>query len=260
MINCNLDLNTIIGLSVIILIIVILFNSKKQENFDMEKDVFTRNVITEEASRNIKDIIRFILGRVGPNFRYINHEDILVTRFDNNFIRYRLNIFLSNTKDHTTRNVLMDILKGCNKIKILSIKRGNSLNILKKNPESTSNVVKYVNDCHDTMGFGETSLDYSKLEGDNLPNIHYKYTDTIRPDRLRVEMKAQNSQFPCRNLSKFWDKNGVKTPEDHTKCCMGINSATKDRELVASFNPNIIDKRIKISDTETTEQKCLKNL
>ena len=60
MINFNLDLNTIIGLSVIILIIVILFNSKKQENFGMEKDVFTRNVITEEASRNIKDIIYLI--------------------------------------------------------------------------------------------------------------------------------------------------------------------------------------------------------
>lgn len=258
MINCNI--NNIILITLIVLISLVLLSSRSSENFEVTNR-HSRYNNTLEMKRSSNEIINFVIKKIDDNLEYINHEDILEKIYENGVVRYIANVFLLNKKNHVTLNVIIDVARNENNIKLLSIIKGNSSNLYKENPVSTGNVVKYENDCLQALPFGETSLDFSKLDGINLPNIDYKYTDDIRHNQLREEQKNQPSQFPCRRLSKWWDKDGVKKAEKHTKCCQGINSATLDRELLASFNPNIIDKRIKIYEKlSATEAKCLQDI
>ena len=258
MINCKL--NNVMSITIIIVILLVLFSSRKSENFEVINK-YSRYNNTIEVNRSSNEIINFVIKKLNSDLQYVNHEDILEKIYENGTIRYIANVFLLNIKTHVTLNVIVDIGINNNTIKILSIKKGNSNNLNKDNPISTSNIVNYNNDCLQAQPYGETSLNFSKLDGNNVPKIDYKFTDNIRHNQLIEEQKIQKSQFPCRRMSKRWNKDGIKIPEYKTKCCLGINSATLDRELLASFNPNIIDKRIKIDDRlTTTEAKCLENI
>lgn len=242
------------------MISLVLLSSRYSENFEVTTR-HSRYNNTPELKRNSNEIINFVVKKINSDLEYINHEDILEKKYENGVVRYLANVFLLNKKNYITFNVIIDVARNNNDIKILSITKGNSSNLNKENPVSTGNIVKYNNDCLQALPFGETSLDFSKIDGVNLPNIDYKYTDEIRHNQLREEQRNQPSQFPCRRLSKWWDKDGVKNAEKSNKCCQGINSATLDRELLASFNPNIIDKRIKIDEKLTsTEAKCLQDI
>ena len=246
---------------IILLVIISVFFYMKRETFvgvPIEKNISTNNFL------DVNTIVKFVINRInvdlGLNYEIIGYNEINMEEYLDSTRRFLLKIFLHNSKFHNSKEVLMDIvdLYGTGNLKLISIVSTNS-NKLNELPQTTSNLIKYKNMSENPKGNLDINLDYSYLDiGLNDKNKE-DYRNTIRHRELRLSKLIGLNAYPCRKTGKWWDNNGVKDIDIFSKNCRGINSSTVKRELLGTFNPNIIDKRISVNSSLEAE-KCLTNL
>ena len=243
-----------------ILLFIILTGSliviRNTENFRCNTK-YNSNYIDISHKDKINNIVNFVFLKLnrdnGINYRVVSYDDMEVITYKDNSIRYKINLFILDINKDNSHKVLMDIIDINNKgvLKLMSIKMGKSVDNLIPLPESTTNIVKYKFGYYNINGNTENILDYSFIPKEDLnSSTKYKYNDWIPHKELSCAIKEEPQPFPCRNLGKWWDNDGIKKISTKTKSCIGVNSSTNNQQMVATFNPTLLNRRIDLGNKD----------
>ena len=252
---CYLNMIILI-ISLIFLLLVI----RNRENFRCSAKFNTKynsNYIDLISKDKINNIVNFIFLKLnkdnGINYRVVSYDDMEVITYKDHTIRYKINLFILDKDNDNSRKVVMDLIDINNKgvLKLMSIKMGKSLDNIIPLPESTTNLVNYNFGYYNINGNTENILDYSFIPKEDLnSSTKYKYNDWIPHKELSCAIKEEPQPFPCRNLGKWWDNDGIKTISAKTKSCIGVNSSTNNQQMLATFNPTLLNRRIDVGNKD----------
>ena len=95
----------------------------------------------------------------------------------------------------------------------------------------------------DLIGNHETSLENSfiKFNVNSLgvqDNSNYRNL-WIQPKPAQVIEKSSLKTFPCRKIYNVWNPKSIKSTDNETSECYGINSSCHDRRVVGGYNPTL---------------------
>ena len=97
---------------------------------------------------------------------------------------------------------------------------------------------KSTSNNYNIVGNVKSSIDYSKFDNPihKESNNDTDFNEWILPLGIDGSIKSQ-SAYPCRQQGDWWDSNGVDHTDPKTSNCIGINSSTEKRKLVAQNYP-----------------------
>ena len=251
--NCLLNLVMLFIISFFFLYVYL----KKKEAFEcsLNQSKYNRNYYETCSKYEVNKIVTFIIDNInrdlGSSFMVINYGDILSQTYPDLSKRYIINVFLNEKKHFLVKKVIIDVIniKNSGTLKLLSLKLGNSLDTIMEHPKSSRNLIEnQFSELGVLDGSSSDTLEYVFLDKED--KLKYKnncnFNNWIANPELECVRKEEPKPFPCRKLGKWWNNDGIKDLEEPNMNCIGINSATVDRNLSASFNPTILDNKIKI--------------
>jgi hypothetical protein len=203
----------------------------------------------------VSDVVKSILSKINTqinthyylvDFDHVNQEVI-----SDNIIRYTVDFFVHDTYVQITKRMIaiFTVNKQTLRANVEHINLSNAM----KYPETafpqypTQDLIisdraalqKYI-----ISGVDDSTLDFSKFTPAHGPGLNTgmpptEFNQWILPVGIQDAAYNMQSNFPCRNVTNFWDSNGVKVADNATAVCAGIKNTPQPIPVRPYENPTV---------------------
>jgi hypothetical protein len=206
---------------------------------------------------NLKNKIKCLINPLIYKLRNLTSEHIVYHNMDliqqnsdsSNNNKYYIEFFVHNLTSFIEIKLTTEIIIfndeniHYNYIKIA--KGSNLYNSIKPISSNVYDMDKILNEIKkDGLVHGEyyTKLNQSRYEShsanDPIEKSNKRNPWYIFPEINSLESKGING-LPCRKIYNIWNDQGLQLTERSNKNCIGINSATKKRDIIGNYNPTV---------------------
>ena len=220
-------------------------DSKSRENWLLDNETH------DEVVSILKQVMVEINKQTGMRY-YLNGLDNVTTELlPNNQVRYVVDFFVHELDSRSTKRmiVIVKLDRPTKNVTVETLNLSNAINLPEKvfdthpNEANTSPLLitddNLENNYH-IMGVNSSKLEFSKLlkpQHKSVPTPP-EFKEWILPLSIH-ECNGETNNFPCRNLSKKWDCNGIKYSDCETERCKGIKNYDQEIAYQPYQNPSV---------------------
>jgi hypothetical protein len=217
----------------------------------------------------IKMILNKINNKIGTHYYFVDFDHINTEGSPCGSIRYTADFFVHDTYLQITKRMITIFTLNSATLKV-NVEHLNLSNAAKYPTPAFAqyygNDLSITDDALKTPNkYIITGIDDSRLDFSKFTPAHGKFSSStpgmppaefnqwILPVGITDAVYNMQSNFPCRNVTNFWDTNGVKVADAATPLCQGIKNTPQMIPLRPYENPTINRQSTDITGNPSTK-------